>query len=159
MNTSAIGGRAEGTVISTRHSGQSHFGCLMKKMTVMVCTATFTRMWLAGTPTRIIAETLKISADKADTTRRQLGLPRRESWHGAKTGLRKAYLPTTTEIREACLKFQAGWTDEERARRKVGRLYEPPVEARVIPESFFQFDGNSETTGFLEDLADRETSG
>jgi hypothetical protein len=127
-------------------------------MKTTICTATFTRMWLAGTPTRIIAETLKISADRADSTRRQLGLPRRESWHGSKTGHRKAYIPTTTEIREACLRFQAGWTDEERARRTVGRATEPPVETAVIPEAFFSFDRENEAGNFLEDLSDR-TSG
>jgi len=116
-------------------------------------------MWIAGTPTRIIAETLKISADRADSTRRQLGLPRRESWHGSKTGHRKAYIPTTTEIKEACLRFQAGWTDEERARRLVGRATEPPVEAKIIPESFFTFERQDDTAGFLEDLTDGMTSG
>jgi hypothetical protein len=124
-----------------------------------VCTATFTQMWTAGVPTRIIAETLRISADKADSTRRQLGLPRRESWHGSKAGLRKAYLPTTTEIREACLRFQDGWSDDERARRLVGRAVTPPVEAKIVPERLFSFERENDATGFLEDLADRETSG
>lgn len=110
-------------------------------------------------PTRIIAETLRISADKADSTRRQLGLPRRESWHGSKTGHRKAYLPTTTEIREACLRFQAGWSDEERARRLVGRAVTPPVESAIVPERLFSFEKENDATVFLEDLADLETSG
>lgn len=93
-------------------------------------------MWLAGTPTRVISETLKISADRCDVTRRSLGLPRRESWHNSKTGHRKAYLPSPAEIRQKCLEFQAGWSDEERSKRIVGgdRSLDP-VEIRVIPAS------------------------
>jgi hypothetical protein len=116
-----------------------------KKPRTEVCPETFKKMWLAGTPTRIIAETLKISADRCDVTRRQLGLPRRESWHGAKSGHRKAYLPTQEEIRQKCLEFQAGWTDEERARRCVGwNPNQPPVETPVLPESIF-----TDTSGLL----------
>lgn len=115
-------------------------------------------MWTAGTPTRIIAETLKISADKCDITRRQLGLPRRESWHGSKTGHRKAYLPSEAEIREKCLAFQAAWTPEEKARRRVGWTPNPqPVEAKVVPEAIFQTgfsQDDSNLKSFFEDLAD-----
>ena len=113
----------------------------MKKNAVTVCTQAFTQMWLSGTPTRIIAETLKISADKCDVTRRQLGLPRRESWHGAKVGKRKAYLPSEEEIRQKCLEIQAGWSDEERAKRIVGwSAGSDAVETRVFPESMFDGD-------------------
>jgi hypothetical protein len=97
-----------------------------------VCTATFTAMWLAGTSTREIAESLGIGADRCDVTRRKLGLPSRKSWHG---GTRKAYLPTPEEIRAKCLEFQAGWSDEERAKRRV-----PPevqVEAPVYSDDIF----------------------
>lgn len=115
-------------------------------------------MWLAGTPTRIISETLKISADKCDVTRRSLGLPRRESWHGSKTGHRKAYLPSPDEIRQKCLEFQAGWSDEERAKRLVGGdPSSKPVEIRVIPESIIG-DGMRASGGddgiTIEDLTD-----
>lgn len=130
---------------------------------VTVCTATFSKMWLAGTPTRVIAETLKISADRCDSTRRQLGLPRRESWHGAKAGHRKAYIPSIEEIRQKCLEFQAGWSDEERARRMVGWSPEPkPVEIRVIPESVVRANFSylaEESGGLLEQLTDTRTSG
>lgn len=131
---------------------------------VEICTATFSRMWLEGTPTRVIAETLKISADRCDVARRQLGLPRRESWHGAKTGHRKAYLPSQEEIRRKCLEFQAGWTEEERARRRVGWNPNPqPVEIRVIPESVLRASYSSLTddspNSYVEDLLDRGTSG
>jgi hypothetical protein len=130
----------------------------MAKVYVEVCTATFTKMWLAGTPTRIIAETLKISADRCDVTRRTLNLPRRESWHNSKSGHRKAYLPTPEEIRQKCLEFQAGWSDEERAKRLVGWSDTPqPVEIRVISESSLRFDGGGDDNFSLEDLAD--TSG
>lgn len=121
-----------------------------------VCTATFSQMWLAGTPTRIIAETLKISADRCDVTRKTLGLPPRESWHGAKTGHRKAYLPTPEEIREKCLEFQRGWSDEEREKRRVGakvQEYEMPI----ISESSFRVSSFSDDAPSIEDLAD--TSG
>ena len=116
-------------------------------------------MWLAGTPTRVIAETLKISADRCDITRRRLNLPRRESWHNSKAGRRKAYLPTPEEIRKKCLEFQAGWSDEERAKRLVGGSHAPlPVEIRVIPESLMFSGGSDGEDGFsIEDLAD--TSG
>jgi hypothetical protein len=129
-----------------------------RRQKVTVCTATFTMMWQAGTPTRIIAETLKISADRCDTARRELGLPPRESWHGSKTGHRTAYIPSEDEIKEKCRMFQAGWTEEERARRRVGWNPNPqPVEARIIPESLF-FPSNSPSddglTTFFEDLAD-----
>jgi len=126
---------------------------------VTVCTATFSQMWLAGTPTRVIAETLKISADRCDATRRRLGLPRRGSWHGSKTGKRTAYLPTPDEIRQKCLEFQAGWSDEERERRRVGHSPEPKfveiqvVSARTVIRGFA--DEQLETTA--EDLID--TSG
>jgi hypothetical protein len=123
-----------------------------KKVRVAVCTVTFTKMWLAGTPTRIIAETLRISADRADVTRRELKLPRRESWHGSKTGHRKAYLPSESEIRQKCLEFQAGWSEEERNRRRVGWRPPDPVEARVFPDAIFEVQ--ADVTGFLEDLAD-----
>jgi|688.fasta_scaffold00210_106 hypothetical protein len=132
---------------------------------VAVCTATFSKMWLAGTPTRVIAETLKISADRCDATRRQLGLPRRESWHGSKAGHRKAYIPSEAEIRQKCLEFQAGWSEEERARRRVGWSPDPkPVEIRVIPESIVRANYShlaEENTpgGYLEELTDRGTSG
>lgn len=111
-------------------------------------------MWLAGTPTRIIAETLKISADRCDVTRRQLGLPRRESWHGAKSGKRKAYLPSEEEIRQKCLEIQAGWSDEERAKRCVGwKPEDDQVEARVIPDSLL-------TQNFMpDDLGEGDTLG
>jgi hypothetical protein len=123
-------------------------------------------MWLAGTPTRVIAETLKISADKCDAIRRKVGLPRRQSWHGSKAGHRKAYLPSEAEIRQKCLEFQAGWSDEERARRRVGWSPAPKsVEIRVIPESAFGWASNahlSEEGGpgwSLEELTDLGTSG
>jgi hypothetical protein len=120
------------------------------KVKVAVCTVTFTKMWLAGTPTRIIAETLKISADKCDVTRRQLALPRRESWHGAKTGKRTAYLPTEDEIRQKCLEIQATWSDEERAKRCVGWSPESEqVEIRVISDSQFQYIDDFDTSGGL----------
>lgn len=113
-------------------------------------------MWLAGTPTRIIAETLKISADKCDCTRRRLGLPRRQSWHNSKTGHRKAYLPSEEEIRQKCLEFQAGWSDEERAKRWVGpNPAAMPVEIQVISErSLYSSDSGSGGGMSLEDLAD-----
>lgn len=127
-----------------------------------VCTTTFTEMWVAGTPTRIIAQTLRISADRCDTTRKQLGLPPRESWHGSKTGHRKAYLPTTTEIKEACERFQAGWTDEERARRLVGYNPRPdPLEVPTLPDAVLRFGGDDEDAAknFLEDLMDTSGGG
>lgn len=107
-----------------------------RKSSVTICTAAFSKMWLEGTPTRVIAETLKISVDHCDNTRKRLKLPARQSWHGSKTGHRKAYMPTEDEIRQKCLEFQAGWSDEERARRLVG--YDPEksaVDIRVISES------------------------
>jgi hypothetical protein len=106
-------------------------------------------MWLDGTPTRIIAETLKISADRCDTTRRKLGLPRRESWHGSKAGHRKAYLPTPEEIAEKCLEFQAGWSEEERARRYVGKGSgpTPPVEIKIVSATFFMSQEEEDTSG------------
>jgi len=109
-------------------------------------------MWLAGTPTRIIAETLKISADRADITRRELKLPRRESWHGSKAGHRKAYLPSESEIRQKCLEFQAGWSDEERAKRRVGWKPPDPVSAKVFPDAIFEVQ--ADVAGFLEDIVD-----
>lgn len=115
-------------------------------------------MWNAGTPTRIIAQTLKISADRCDSTRKQLGLPRRESWHNSKSGHRKAYLPSEEEIRQKCLEFQAGWSDEERERRLVGgQANREPYEVNVVPEPlFFRFaeEGESQVKPFLEDLMD-----
>ena len=132
----------------------------MARSTTIVCTTTFTALWIAGTPTRIISQTLKISADRCDTTRKQLGLPRRESWHGSKTGHRKAYLPSPEEIRQKCLEFQAGWTDEERERRRVGGSVKPtPYETPVVPESIFRFADEDEAgpKTFLEGLID--TSG
>lgn len=122
--------------------------------TVTICTATFSSLWLGGTPTRIIAETLKISADRCDATRRSLGLPRRESWHGSKSGHRKAYMPTEEEIKQKCKEFQATWSDEERARRLVGhKPVADPVEAGVYPDAVFEV--RADVTGFLEDIADR----
>lgn len=122
-------------------------------------------MWLAGTPTRVIAETLKISADKCDVTRRALKLPKRESWHNSKSGHRKAYIPSEDEIKEKCAQFQAGWTDEERALRFVGGpVKDVHVEVRVISESVLRSgikwlgeDSGGQST--VEDLADRGTSG
>lgn len=35
---------------------------------------------------------------------------------------RLVYMPTPEEIRAECAKIQAGWTDEERERRRVDRL-------------------------------------
>ena len=118
-----------------------------------VCTETFTAMWLAGTPTRIIAETLKITADRCDATRRSLKLPPRQSWHNSKSGHRRAYLPTPQEIRQKCLEFQAGWSEEERARRRVGWKPEPdPVQAKSYPDVIFEVQGDA--TSFLEGLID-----
>lgn len=105
------------------------------RVQVSVCTATFTAMWMAGTPTREIAEALKITADRCDVTRRRLGLPSRKSWHG---GTRKMYVPTPAEIRAKCLEFQASWSDEERDRRRVGGPEFPrPVESPIYPDSVF----------------------
>jgi hypothetical protein len=129
---------------------------MTKKNQTEVCTATFSSMWLAGTPTRIIAETLKISADRCDVTRKTLGLPPRESWHGSKTGHRKAYLPTEEEIREKCLAFQATWSDEERERRRVGQS-NPQYEVPIISESSFRVTSSGDDSPSIEDLAD--TSG
>jgi hypothetical protein len=116
-------------------------------------------MWNAGTPTRIIAETLKISADRCDITRRKLDLPRRESWHGSKTGHRKAYMPSPGEIRAKCLKFQEGWSDEERAKRVVGGPERPEVETRVYPETLFESCDDNYTESQIENFIDRGTSG
>lgn len=126
---------------------------------VTVCTATFTELWLAGTPTRVISETLKISADKCDVTRKALKLPRRESWHNSKTGKRTAYMPSPSEIRQKCLEFQAGWSDEERARRRVGGVSSQQVEIQIVPESIFRLTMSDDATGYIENLASRETSG
>lgn len=121
-------------------------------------------MWLAGTPTRIISETLKISADRCDVTRRTLGLPRRESWHGSKAGHRKAYIPSEAEIRQKCLEFQAGWSDEERSKRVVGGDTSiRAVEIRVIPDSLLGdggvWGGSGDDSPSIEDLTDMGTSG
>ena len=116
------------------------------KIQIAVCTVTFTQMWTDGVPTRIIAETLGISADKADCTRRTLKLPRRESWHGAKSSRRTAYLPSEAEIEQKCLMFQARWTPEERERRRVGPSVRP-VEATVVPESLFENSHGEGTSG------------
>lgn len=126
---------------------------------VTVCTATFTELWLSGAPTRVISETLKISADKCDVTRKSLKLPRRESWHNSKTGKRTAYTPSPEEIRQKCLEFQAGWSDEERAKRWVGGVASQRVEVQVVPASFFRLDVSDETVGYIENLASGETSG
>lgn len=131
----------------------------------MICTATFTQMWLAGKPTRIIAETLKISADRCDVTRRELKLPPRESWHGSKKGHRRAYMPSAEEIKAKCEEFQKGWSDEERAKRLVGyNPNRPAVEVKVIPEGVLRANFSSlieETSGrgMIEDLTDVSTSG
>lgn len=115
-------------------------------------------MWLNGTPARIIAETLKISADNRDAIRRALGLPRRESWHRSEGGRRPTYLPSPDEIRRRCLEFQASWSDEERARRVVGGSQLPqPVEIKVIPESTFSQSCNGSSEISFEDFID--TSG
>ena len=130
---------------------------------VVICTTTFSAMWIDGTPTRIIAETLRISADRCDATRKSLGLPRRESWHNSKTGHRKAYLPSREEIRQKCLKFQSTWTEEERARRRVGWDPNPkPVEVAVIPEAVLRanysyLSEENLSNRFIEDLTDRGT--
>ena len=132
---------------------------------VTVCTATFSQMWLAGTPTRVISETLKISADKCDAVRKSLKLPRRESWHNSKSGHRRGYMPSEAEIRQKCLEFQAGWSDEERARRRVGWSPEPKrVEIMVIPESALGpnmawASEPTDSSSQIEDLLDRGTSG
>jgi hypothetical protein len=130
------------------------------KVPANVCTVTFTKMWLEGSPTRIIAETLRISADRCDVARRALKLPRRESWHNSKAGKRTAYLPSPEEIRQKCLEFQATWSDEERSRRLVGGSQSPlPVEIRVISDSAFSggYSGGGDERMSIEDLAD--TSG
>ena len=135
----------------------------MKKTVVTVCTHIFTTMWSEGTSSRVISETLGISADRTDRIRRTLGLPRRKGWHGAKQGGRAPYLPTEEEIAEKCKAFQLGWTDEERDRRYVGPRKPNAVEARVIPESvilanFGHMRSESSATGYLESLGD-QTSG
>lgn len=116
-------------------------------------------MWLEGTPTRIIAETLRITADLCDATRRGLKLPPRESWHNSKAGVRRAYVPTPDEIRRKCAEFQAGWSEEERSRRFVGRGGGGPVEIKVIRDAGYSVYLNSQDDGgmSIEDLAD--TSG
>lgn len=128
---------------------------------VTVCTATFTELWLSGTPTRVISETLKISADKCDVTRKSLKLPRRESWHNSKAGKRTAYMPSPAEIRQKCLEFQAGWSDEERAKRLVGGggASVRHFEVQVVPESIFRLAVSDDAAGYIENLASRETSG
>lgn len=112
----------------------------------------FTALWLAGTPTRLIAEKLKITADRCDATRRGLGLPPRESWHNSKAGRRRAYIPGPEEIRQKCLTFQAGWSEEERAKRRVGWRPPDPVEVRSFPDAVF--DPGADATSFLEGLID-----
>jgi hypothetical protein len=125
-----------------------------KKTTHNICTVTFSQMWIAGTPTRVIAETLRISADRCDLTRRQLGLPKRESWHGSKCGHRKPYLPTEEEIRQRCSEFQSSWSEEERERRRGGGG-PAPVEIRIINESSLRVSAEDGLT--VEGLID--TSG
>jgi hypothetical protein len=69
-------------------------------------------------------------------------------------------LPSEDEIKQKCLEFQAGWTDEERERRRVGGVVKfVPYEAPVVPESLFRFseDDESGPQTFLEGLID--TSG
>lgn len=130
-----------------------------KKPQPDICTVTFTRLWLDGTPTRIISETLGISADRCDHTRKKLGLPPRKSWHNASRTRRVAYIPTEEEIRAKCLMFQSQWTDEERERRRVGGGGPDAVEIRIVSSGFvghsLRGGGGDEMT--IEDLAD--TSG
>jgi hypothetical protein len=115
-----------------------------RKKKVPICTATFARMWSEGTPTRVIAETLKITADRCDLTRRELGLPKRKSWHGAKKGRRATYLPTPDEILTKCKEFQNGWTEEERKSRIVGKKSHP-AEIQIIAERYLE--ENTDTQG------------
>ena len=111
-----------------------------------VCTATFTKMWTDGTPTREIAEALHISADYADSTRRSLKLPPRKGWTNAKQGGRAIYLPSLEEIAEKCEGFRAGWSDEERARRRVGPSTSSAI--RVIPEGDISSPEDDEQNNF-----------
>jgi len=111
-----------------------------------VCTATFTKMWTDGTPTREIAEALHISADHADRTRRLLKLPPRKGWTNAKQGGRKCYLPTPEEIAKKCEEFRNGWTDEERDRRRVGPSTSSAI--RVIPEDEIPCPEDDEQNNF-----------
>jgi len=133
----------------------------MKKFQPAICTATFAKLWIEGTPTREIAEVLRITADQCDSTRRKLGLPRRAPWHNARQGKRRPYLPSPEEILRKCAEFQSRWTPEERAARRVGG--DSPATTRVIPEAVLRANYNeairetlNETN--IEDLI-RDTSG
>ncbi|MCA9263244.1 MAG: hypothetical protein KDA60_05325 [Planctomycetales bacterium] len=37
------------------------------------------------------------------------------------------YEPTPEEIREACLEIQAGWSDDDRNKRRYGTIHGAPV--------------------------------
>jgi len=133
----------------------------MKKFQPAICTATFAKLWIEGVPTREIAETLRLTADQCDSTRRKLGLPRRASWHNARPGKRKPYLPSPEEILRKCAEFQSRWTPEERAARRVGGG--SPATTRVIPEAMLRATYNeavseSSNENLIEDLI-RDTSG
>jgi hypothetical protein len=101
-----------------------------------VDTKRFTELWDSGALIRVISEELQITTDHCDSLRKQLGLKKRSSWHGSKTGKRSAYIPTPEEIAGKCLEFQSRWTDEERARRRVGGSY-TPADTPVVPDDLF----------------------
>jgi hypothetical protein len=69
-------------------------------------------------------------------------------------------VPTEEEIRQKCLEFQAGWSDEERARRLVGHDPEKAaVDIRVISESVLRSNYTATVRDEPVFLEDFDTSG
>lgn len=52
--------------------------------------------------------------------------------------------PSPEEIRRACARIRRGWTEEQRAQRRVSPT--PPWEAPVLPASVFRLDDRDEET-------------
>lgn len=102
----------------------------MAGVTATISLVSFRADWLTHLPMRALCERWTITRDQVIRLKHKWDLPPRHDRRLRAKPVRQRD-PTTTEILEASLQIQAGWTDALREERRV--IKTQPVSLRRIP--------------------------
>jgi len=119
----------------------------MRGNTSTISLTAFRADWLTHMPMRALCERWTISRDQVIRLAVVWQLPRRHDRKLRAKPVRQRD-PTTTEIQQACLMFQAQWSDETREERRVTKtqhvsLMRIPLDTETR-ESMQSYDGDAD---------------
>lgn len=90
----------------------------MRGVTATISVAAFRADWLTHIPMRVLCERYTITRDQVIRLKHVWDLPPRHD-RRLRAKPRRAADPTTTEIRQACMRIQATWTEDVERDRRV----------------------------------------